>query len=78
MTLVSAINECVYCQWFHAKKAISSGLSSKEVKNILNLQFKADASDFEITALLYAQNYAENNRKPNKEMTDKLYDFYEK
>jgi len=76
MTVVTAVNGCTYCTWFHAKQAVSSGISESEVKNILNLQFEADASDFEVVALLYAQHYAETNRNPDKEMTKKLFDFY--
>jgi len=76
MTVVTAVNGCVYCAWFHAKQAVASGISEDEVKNMLNLQFKADATDFEIPALLYAQHYAETNRNPDAEMTQKLVDFY--
>ena len=76
MTVVTAVNGCAYCAWFHAKKAVSSGVSTEEVKNMLNLQFHTDASDFEIPGLLYAQHYAETNRNPDKEMIDKLVDFY--
>ena len=43
---------------------------------MLNLQFHSDASDFEMLALLYAQHYAETNRNPDKEMTEKLMNFY--
>ncbi len=77
MTVTSAVNGCVYCQWFHAKKAISTGISKDEIKNLLNLQFETNAADFELTALLYAQHYAETNRKPDAEMTDKLFAFYD-
>ena len=76
MTIVTAVNGCTYCTWFHAKQAVSTGISEEEVKNMLNLQFKADASDYEIIGLLYAQHYAETNRNPDKEMTDKLFMFY--
>ena len=76
MTVVTAVNGCTYCTWFHAKQAMSSGISETEIKNMLNLQFEADASDFDVPALLYAQHYAETNRKPDKEMTKNLFDFY--
>jgi len=76
MTVVTAVNGCTYCTWFHAKQAVSSGISESEVKNMLNLQFEADASDFEVLALLYAQHYAETNRNPDEKMTKKLFDFY--
>ena len=76
MIVTSAVNGCVYCSWFHAKQSISSGISEEEVKNMLNLQFHADASDFEIIALLYAQHYAETDRNPDSEMTSKLFGYY--
>lgn len=76
MNIVTAVNGCRICKWFHAKQAVSVGISDKEVKNMLNLQFKTDASDFEILGLLYAQHYAETNRNPDKEMTEKLIEFY--
>ncbi|RLD49933.1 MAG: carboxymuconolactone decarboxylase family protein [Bacteroidetes bacterium] len=76
MTVVTAVNGCVYCAWFHAKQSLKSGIDEKEVKNMLNLQFHTDASDFEIIGLLYAQHYAETDRKPDTEMKQKLVDFY--
>jgi len=78
MTVVSAVNGCVYCIWFHAKVSVKSGISSKEVKQYLELQFNTIASDFEINALLFAQHYAETNRKPDDEMLKSLFDFYGK
>ncbi len=76
MTVVTAVNGCRYCEWYHAKKAVASGISENEVKNMLQLQFETDATDFEIPGLLYAQHYAETKRSPEKEMTDKLNEFY--
>lgn len=76
MLVVTAVNGCPYCEWFHAKVAISSGLSQEELKNTLNLQFRADTSDFELVALLYAQHYAETNRQPDPDMTNHLIEFY--
>lgn len=76
MIVVTAVNGCSYCTWFHAKQAVSCGISEEEVKNMLKLQFEADANDFEIMGLLYAQHYAETNRKPDKEMTEKLFEYY--
>jgi len=76
MSVVTAVNGCTYCTWFHAKQAVSSGISQEEIINMLNLQFQADASEFEIVGLLYAQHYAETNRNPDDEMTIKLYEYY--
>ena len=76
MTVTTAVNGCTYCEWFHAKQALDSGISEDEIKNMMKLQFEADASDFEIMALLYAQHFAETNRMPTVEMTKKLFNFY--
>jgi len=76
MTVITAVNGCVYCEWFHAREAVKAGIDEKEVKNMLNLQFEANASDFELPALLYAQHYAETDRNPDSEMKEKFYNFY--
>ena len=76
MIVTTAVNDCVYCSWFHAKRALDSGISEREIKNMMKLQFKADAPEFELLAILYSQHYAETNRKPEKEITKKLFDYY--
>jgi len=76
MVVVSSVNACRFCQWFHAKKAVESGVDTEEVKNMLELQFQANAPDREITALLYAQHYAETEGRPDPEMSDKLVTVY--
>ncbi len=74
--VVSAVNGCVYCSWFHARRAASCGLSGEEVGRLMRLQFGADASEHELAALLYAQHYAETGRRPDPEMTGRLFGFY--
>ncbi len=76
MMVVTAVNGCTYCTWFHSKRAASSGLTESEIKNLLLLQFNTNASDFEIPGLLFAQNYAETNREADKSVEEKLYKFY--
>lgn len=76
MNVTTAVNGCTYCSWFHAKQAIETGISKEEIKNMMNLQFEADASDFELTALLYAQDFAETNRKPNADTENIFYQYY--
>jgi AhpD family alkylhydroperoxidase len=76
MLVITAVNDCRYCSWFHAKQAHASGLTTSEIKEILDLQFNAGSSERELTALLYAQNYAETDRKPDREISERLYEFY--
>jgi AhpD family alkylhydroperoxidase len=76
MAVTTAVNGCTYCAWYHAKAAVASGISAEEVKRLLDLQFHAAASDYEIMALLYAQHYAETDRQPEPQMTARLFDTY--
>lgn len=76
MTVVTAVNGCTYCAWFHTRQAAAIGISNEEIKNMLNLQFRADATDHELTGLLYAQHYAETDRKPDINMTNELLRKY--
>lgn len=76
MNVTTAVNGCTYCSWFHAKQAMGCGISEDKIRNMMNLQFSADATEFELMALLYAQHYAETNRSPDVEMCDKLLETY--
>lgn len=76
MMVVTAINGCTYCTWFHAKEAAESGMSDEEISNMFNLQFEASATPHELPALLYAQHYTENDRMPDPQMTARLVEFY--
>ena len=74
--VTDAVNGCIYCSWLDAKLAMKSGISEAEIKNMLQLQFHTDAAEYELHALLFAQHYAETNRQPDPDMTQKLVDDY--
>ena len=76
MAVTTAVNGCTYCEWYHAKAAAAAGISADEIRNLFALQFAADASDFELMALLYAQHDAETAHQPDDEMTARLVDTY--
>ena len=76
MMVVTAVNGCTYCTWFHAQQAVTSGMSDKEIRDMFYLQFEASATEHELPALLFAQHYAETNRNPDPEMTERLSAFY--
>jgi AhpD family alkylhydroperoxidase len=76
LVVTSAVNECTYCSWFHAKQAVANGVSADEVGEMFQLQFQANASPRELPALLYAQDYAESDRNPDAGMTARLFDEY--
>lgn len=76
LIVTDAVNGCIYCSWLDAKLAIKSGISEEEIHNMLKLQFQTDASETELNALLFAQHFAETNRNPDPEITNKLFNFY--
>ena len=76
MTVTTAVNGCIYCESFHAKQALKAGINEKEMQNLLNLQFTTTTKPDEITALMYAQHYAETGRQPDPEMNEKLQQAY--
>lgn len=76
MLVVTAVNGCRYCAWFHARQALASGMTDREIADMLELQFHASASERELPALLYAQQYAETDRNPDRDMLDRLTAFY--
>lgn len=76
MMVVTAVNGCTYCTWFHAKQAVASGMSDDEIRKMFDLQFEASASEHELPALLFAQHYAETNRDPDPGMEERLDALY--
>ena len=76
LIVTDAVNGCIYCSWLDAKLAIKSGISEDEINNMLKLQFHTNASASELNALLFAQHFAETNRNPDPEMTNKLFEYY--
>ena len=76
LIVTDAVNGCIYCSWLDAKLAVKSGISEEEIINLLKLEFHTDASESELNALLFAQHFAETNRNPDPEMTNKLFEFY--
>lgn len=76
LIVTDAVNGCIYCSWLDAKLAIKSGISEEEINNMMKLQFQTDVSESELNALLFAQHFAESNRNPDPEMTNKLFDYY--
>ena len=75
MLAVTAVNGCRYCEWGHTKMAIESGCTDEEIKNILDLDFQGLKKD-EITALAFAQHFAESKENPSKKALNNLVKVY--
>ena len=63
MIVVTAVNECRYCSYYHSKIALTKGLDRGEIHNLLKGSVN-DCPDNEINAILYAQHWAEKDTKP--------------
>ncbi len=76
MMVVTQVNGCRYCESFHAKEALKSGISNEELKTLLAGEIPANAPDAEIPALVYAQHWAESNTHPDNAAVQRLVDEY--
>ncbi len=75
MLAVTEVNKCPLCSFAHTKIALEAGIKNEEIRNLLNGDFAHVPSD-ELTAIMFAQNYAENRGKPLKKVWINLVDTY--
>jgi AhpD family alkylhydroperoxidase len=75
MLAVTAVNGCRYCSYFHASQALKSGIAAEEVEQLL-AGIVDNCPEDEMTAVLYAQHWAETNAHPDPEAVDKLMQTY--
>lgn len=64
MMVVTAVNECRYCAFYHARESERVGLDPSEIRALLAGDL-ANTPEEELPALLYAQHYAEQNGRPD-------------
>jgi AhpD family alkylhydroperoxidase len=76
MLMVTEVNGCRYCSYFHAQEALKAGISEGELKSLLAGSLPAEAPVEEIPALLYAQHWAESNIHPEPEIRQKFEATY--
>jgi AhpD family alkylhydroperoxidase len=75
MMAVTAVNQCRYCSYYHARESLRVGLSSAEIRR-LNDGLLEGAPDEEMPALLYAQAWAEADGRVAPELRDRLVEIY--
>jgi AhpD family alkylhydroperoxidase len=76
MLVVTEVNGCRYCSYHHAKQALKAGILPDELEMLLSGHFPEGCPTDEIQALLYAQHWAEQNAKPDQQITAKLTAAY--
>ena len=76
MMMVTEVNGCRYCSYYHAREALKSGVSSAELRDLLAGSIPAETPPDEYLALVYAQHWAETDAKPDPEAVQKLIETY--
>jgi AhpD family alkylhydroperoxidase len=75
MLAITEVNGCSMCSFVHTKLALSSGMSSKDIKNILD----GNTSDIPIedaVAVLFAQNFAYTKEQVSVEGLRRIIEEY--
>ncbi len=76
MMMVTEVNGCRYCSYYHAREALKSGVSSAELRDLLAGSIPAETPPDEYLALVYAQHWAETDAHPDPEAVQKLIETY--
>ena len=75
MIAVTEVNGCAMCSYAHARMALETGLREEEIRNMLQGELRDVPTD-EITAVLFAQHYADTRGIPDRAAWDKLCGQY--
>ena len=71
MLVVTAVNGCRYCSYFHTKQALKSGITAEEISDLLAGDV-ANCPQDEAVAVAYAQHWAESDAHPDPEAAKRL------
>ena len=77
MLTVTAVHNCRMCTYIHSKQALLSGLSREETEMLLKGVID-NCPDKEISALFYAQHWADTDASPDPKAKHKLVETYGK
>ncbi len=76
MLTVTAVNGCRYCSWFHAREAARCRVPREEIATLLSGAIDRPVGSDETSGLLFAQHYAQSDRRPDPEATARLREAY--
>lgn len=76
MLVVTEVNGCRYCSYFHAQVALTSGIPEPELRELLAGSIPTQTPPEEIPALVYAQHWAERDGRPEPEAERRLREIY--
>jgi AhpD family alkylhydroperoxidase len=72
---VTQVNGCRYCSYYHAQQALLNGVSNEEIRELDDGLLDRCPQE-ELTALFYAQHWAESDAHPDKEARLRLVETY--
>jgi len=75
MLVVSRVNGCRYCCYGHTRAALAAGVSKAELQKLLALELETFPLE-EVTALTFAQHYAETQENPDPACWQQLVTAY--
>jgi AhpD family alkylhydroperoxidase len=75
MLAVTQVNGCRYCSFAHTRMALTAGVTSEEIRAIEANEFGKILPD-QVTALMFAQHYAEMDGHPAPEAWQRMIDVY--
>ena len=76
MMVVTEVNGCRYCSWYHSAQSLKAGLSEAELRLLLAGQIPDGAPAEELPALAYARHWAQTDARPDPEATRSLAEVY--
>ena len=76
MLVVTGVNACRYCSYFHSGEALRSGVSPEQLAGVLSGDVPAGVPPEEHVALLYAQHWAGSNAQPDPLAVQHLVESY--
>jgi AhpD family alkylhydroperoxidase len=75
MLAVTEVNGCEMCSYYHTKEALKSGMSEKDIQNMLQGEL-GEITEEESIAIFFAQHYAESSANPDAEAWQRVVEFY--
>lgn len=75
MPAVSQVNGCRYCSYAHTRTVLQVGVTKRDIQNLIAGNINELPQD-ELTALVYAQHYAETAGNPDPSAWQRVIDTY--
>lgn len=77
MLAVTEVNGCAICSYAHAKMALKKGMDKEEIQYLLSGNLERIPKE-ELSAILFAQHYAETKGHPSLETWNRILEIYGK